>query len=410
MSSLDQVVKGTPETSPVSSRSHANQHANQSSTNTQLPIPNPITILPSSPPQIYLNLLILEASLRSQYLLLRARRRQNNFFLLLLGLWNTFFLYALFLQPREDGGIGGSVYWVIETTEKVALMGGVVTGILVWGTGQWERGIRWPRRFVGVTNRGLRTMNCKIIILKGRWWRELLGHFSFLFPYSSFHQSPGSAYHIVEKRRHQMGRPVEDDLDLIREEDLAPGGDFIKLLLLPKPFSSDFRENWEQYRSEYWEKENSRRAGLLQKLKVQERQKVKEDGGWFWWAGVWPKKRGWNNREGDVEKIPARHSERDSKRLSIRRGESHSGTASRSSTPGSITPGSIDTDERPSSRSSRRGSMGPSDGRRKVRGSSSHSSTKSFHPRSNLTAMTPSHSPLTRNSSGFGTSSGNETS
>ena len=420
VSKLDQVVKGAapPGTSLNPSSRSPSPASDAEDRVPSIPhVSDPLSILPSSPPQIYLNLLILEASLRSQYLLLRARRKQNTFFLFLLGLWNTFFFYALFLQPREDGsGIGGSVYWVVETTEKVALMGGVVTGILVWGTGQWERGVRWPRRFVGVTNRGLRTMNCKIIVLKGPWWKELLGHFSFLFPYSLFHPSPGSAYHFVdasqEKRaQHQIAKHgLDDELDLVREEDLAPGGDFIKLLLLPKPFSPDFRENWELYRSEYWEKENGRRAALLRQLKVQERQRARGEGGWLWWLGLWShKNRGWN-RDGDVEKLPPRHhSGRDSKRLSVRRGESHSRTASRSSTSGSV-----DTDERPSSRSSRRSSMGgPSEGRRKARGSSSsnsHLSAKSpaAHTRPNLTALTPNRSPLTRSSSSFGTSSGNE--
>jgi len=78
-------------------------------------LPDPLASLPSSPPQIYLNLLILEASLRAQWLQLRTRRRQHTFFLTLLGLWTIFFGYALFLAPREDGsGVGGSVYWVVE--------------------------------------------------------------------------------------------------------------------------------------------------------------------------------------------------------------------------------------------------------------------------------------------------------
>ena len=142
--------------------------------------------------------LILEASLRSQYLTLRTRRRQNVLFLTLLVGWNAFFFYALFLQPREDGsGIGGSIYWAVETIEKVALMGGIVTAILVWGTGQWERGVRWPRRFVAVTNRGLRTMNCKLIVLKEPWLKELWQHLLFLFPFSSFYGSNGSRHSKV---------------------------------------------------------------------------------------------------------------------------------------------------------------------------------------------------------------------
>ena len=206
-SKLDQIVKGTPlagsvsippgtsrSPSPVSMSGGAD--AGTSRPTTPLNPSDPLAALPSSPPQIYLNLLILEASLRSQYLTLRARRRQHTFFLLVLTVWITWFSYALFLRPREDGsGVGGSVYWVVEMAEKVALMGGIVTGILIWGTGQWERGVKWPRRWVGVANRGLRSINAKIVIIKGSWWRETLGLLSFLFPYSSFFPDSGSSFH-----------------------------------------------------------------------------------------------------------------------------------------------------------------------------------------------------------------------
>ena len=413
-SRLDEVVKGAaPPGTSVSSVVSRSPSPASPPENTQptSPPPNvgsypsdPMGSLPSSPPQIYLNLLILEASLRSQYITLRARRRQNTFFIFLLTVWNTVFFYLLFLQPREDGsGIGGSVYWVVETAEKVALMGGIVTGILIWGTGQWERGVRWPRRFVGTTNRGLRTMNCKIVVIKGPWWKEVLGHFSFLFPWSSFYPSQGSAYHYNdvswEKRGSSVSRHATDEeMDLIREEDLAPGGDYIKLLLLPKPFSPDFRENWELYRTEYWEKENERRALLLRRLRQRERQRAKEQGGWLWWMGVHRQgKPRTAEKDGDVEKLHSRQiSEKDTKRLASRRGESHSRNASRSSTPGSL-----EGEERPPSRTSRRGSL--NDGRRRAKGGAAMGSTKfgASQPRSSL-------SPLTRGGSSFGSSSGNE--
>ena len=375
---LDQIVKGaavpsasapehkTRELSPELFHDSGENHDA-----TPAAITDPTALLPSSPPQIYLNLLILEASLRSQYLTLRARRRQNVFFLGLLATWNVFFFYALFLQPREDGsGIGGSIYWVVETTEKVALMGGIVTGILIWGTGQWERGVRWPRRFVAVTNRGLRTMNCKIIVLKGPWWKEFWHHLSLLLPLSSYYTSYGSSYHYVEvipERQHQHTKHIrEDEYEHVREEDLAPGGDCVRLLLLPKPFSPDFRENWELYRNEYWEKENERRAQLLQRVRQQQRQNSRDQGRWI------PQLTGSGgstpvvvqSREGDLEKSTLRpYNEKDARRTAGRRPESHLHTAPRSSAPSTL-----DTEDRPPSRDAR-GSLTSADGRRKGRGS-----------------------------------------
>ena len=352
--SLNQLVKGAP-TAPVRSSPPAPLPPLAPAPSTSAAekyTPPDVANLPSAPPQIYLNLLILESSLRSQYLHLLSRRRLNTFFTLLLALWNAFFLYALFLRPREDGiGHGGSIYWVIEVSEKLALMGGMVTALLIWATGQWERGVRWPRRWLSTTNRGLRVFNLRCVILRRKWYREWLGHLSFLIPFGLFWSEEGggfSDWHLVE---HENGQVVE--------EDLAKGGDYIMLLLLPKSFSPEFRENWEEYRSEYWAKENDRRAALRKKVKVQRRSKAKDAGGWKWYTGLWrltPRHHRRNNQ--DLEKHSAQHhaphhqhhqrgnsrtNEKDallkqSHRRSLRRessaaGASHSRQSSRSSTP-----------------------------------------------------------------------------
>ena len=231
-----------------------------------------LATLPSSPPQIYLNLLILESSLRSQYLHLLSRRRLNTFFLLLLAFWNSLFFYLLFLRPREDGsGLGGSVYWFFETCEKLALLGGIFTAWLIYITGQWERGVKWPRKWVGTTNRGLRTFNLRVVVNKRPVW----SHLSFLVPMGLFGERHAD-WHIVEE---PPGRIVE--------EDLAPGGGDVQLLLLPKSFSPEFREQWDIYRADYWEKENARRLSLKDKMLAQKRAKAKETGGWKWWTGTW---------------------------------------------------------------------------------------------------------------------------
>ncbi|PWY82947.1 hypothetical protein BO70DRAFT_396185 [Aspergillus heteromorphus CBS 117.55] len=398
--SLDQLVKGAPATGsrpgssatqssePLAPASQSYAASSDPSSPPRSSTPDPLSTLPSSPPQIYLNLLILESSLRAQYLALRERRRQNTFFLLLLAIWNVYFAYALFLRPREDGrGVGGSVYWVVEMWDKVALMGGVVTALLVWGTGQWERGVRWPRRWLAVANRGLRTMNCKIVIIRGPWWQELLSYLSFLFPFSApFFPSSVGDFHYMERpvsekrgsRQHYQQYYNHDTESGLVQEDLGPGGDYIQLLLLPKSFSPEFRQNWDEYRSEFWDKENERRTQLRQKLRQKERHLAQQDGGWLWWFGV-----SWKvsqrrrvaaatiNRPADADKAQHQHRHHahhpsisklnhEPKSPSRRgtRSDSHSRTPSRSTTP-------VDTDDRPPSRSSasgrpRRGSTSPS--------------------------------------------------
>ncbi|PVI01167.1 hypothetical protein DM02DRAFT_495382, partial [Periconia macrospinosa] len=321
---------------------------------------DPTALLPSAPPQIYLNLLILEASLRSQYLTLRARRRQNMFVLFLLAIWIVFFFYLMWLRPREDGkGIGGSKYWVVDMSQKVCFITGVVTALLFWATGQWERGVRWPRRWIGVANRGLRGMNAKIVVIRGPWWQWLAGWLVFMMPFSGGlwgGETGGSSYHFInvsQEKKHDFndGRPrhrITEDGKEYAEEDIAPGGDLIKLLLLPKPFTPDFREGWEIYRTEYWERENERRAELRKRVQARRREIARAEGGIFWWTGWrgWKRARGiGSGRASDIEKTGHAHSHhlshsasfKDRKRrpsvLRGREGSTHSRSSSRSTTP-----------------------------------------------------------------------------
>lgn len=347
MSDIDSLVKGAPlpGRDPTAPSSNTPSGDGSIAASTSGKAGDPLSSTPSSPSMIYLNLLILEASLRSQYLALRARRRHHTFFLLLLGAWILGFGYALFLAPREDGsGVGGSVYWVVDVLEKVCFMGGVITAALVWATGIWDRGVRWPRRWFNTSNRGLRHINCKVVLLKRSWWAEWLLTLGWFLTYGLLSNSSGtSSYRYVEPA---VLREVERDMNINNtggqhhpslstssaagaaggalssltaegsrdeekgarrssgqhhqrasfsfhssntthnvghEEDLAPGGDYVKLLLLAKPFSPTFRENWEIYRQEYWDRENERRALIRNKLKQQDRELRRSAGGWFWW-------------------------------------------------------------------------------------------------------------------------------
>ncbi|KAF4977459.1 hypothetical protein FZEAL_6023 [Fusarium zealandicum] len=363
---------------------------------------DPLSHAPSSPSMIYLNLLILEASLRAQFLELRARKRHHTFFLTLLTLWVTLFGYALFLAPREDGrGVGGSIYWAVEGAEKVCFMGGIITAILVWVTGIWERGIRWPRRWFVISNRGLRGFNCKLVIIRRPWWAEALSTIGFFLTYGLFSHTASSSYRYVEP---SLLREVEKELQLSsdnhptlvlphedeerggHEEDLAPGGDYVKLLLLAKPFSATFRENWELYRTEYWEKENERRALLRQKVQERDHQVAKEQYGWFWWL-PWRQSQ---VRRHDHEKTPPHPRHLVVERERRRRGSSvrrTSVSSTRSQTP------TLDGEEL---QVSRRPSSGSVSGRRKKLSTSS----KPKRPGNDSRSVTPDFpSPLARESS-----------
>ncbi|KAI5463405.1 Spo7-like protein-domain-containing protein [Mariannaea sp. PMI_226] len=359
-------------------------------------IGDPLNHTPSSPSMIYLNLLILEASLRAQFLELRARKRHHTFFLTLLTLWIAFFGYALFFAPREDGqGVGGSIYWAVEGAEKVCFMGGIITAVLVWATGIWERGIRWPRRWFVISNRGLRGFNCKLVIIRRPLWAEALSTIGFFLTYGLFSHTASSSYRYVEPsilrevdkelqitndNHPTLILPHDDEEKAGQEEDLAPGGDYVKLLLLAKPFSANFRENWELYRTEYWEKENERRALLRIKVKKRDRELAKQQFGWFWWL-PW---RRVQYRRPDVEKITQHprhpHIERRRRGSSVHRS---SISSSRSQTP------TIEEDQPVL----RRPSSGSVSGRRKKLSTSS----KAKRPANDSRSVTPEiPSPLAR--------------
>lgn len=422
---LDSIVKGAP-----LSQSLKDVDAPTSGITAATKPGDPLSSTPSSPSMIYLNLLILEASLRAQCLELRARRRHHSFFLMLLSLWTLGFGYALFLAPREDGsGVGGSVYWVVEMAEKVCFMGGIVTAVLVWATGIWDRGVRWPRKWFGVSNRGLRGFNCKLVVVKTHWWTEALSTLAWFLTYGLF-SNTGSSYRYVEP---SILREVDRELKLTaqghstlpilsedeerggHEEDVSPGGDYVKVLLLAKPFSPTFRENWELYRTEYWERENERRALIRAKLKDRDRKILKQHGGWFWWL-PWRKAAilARYNRSLHITGDPEKHSQhhhhahhprhmavagehRRTRSSSVRRG-SVSAASSRSPTP------SIEVDDASVSRKPSTASNA-SDKRRKKLSSGSFSKTQR-RPVVEGRSLTPENpSPLARESSVISTGS-----
>ena len=205
--------------------------------------------------------------------------------------------------------------------QKVGFITGMVTALLFWATGQWERGVRWPRRWIGIANRGLRGFNAKIVVIRGPWWSELASWIAFCAPFSGGlwgGETGGSSYHFINMTQEKKtdladGRPrhrILEDGKEYAEEDIAPGGDYIKVLLLPKPFSPDFRENWEVYRTEYWERENERRAELRKRVRARQREIARAEGGWLWWTGWrgWKKARGVKSGMGDVERTGSHHS------------------------------------------------------------------------------------------------------
>ena len=189
----------------------------------------------------------------------------------------------------------------------------------------------------------------KVVVVRGSFLTEVKGWLGMLDPLGWFREQKVN-FQILPKdieagttKDHHWNHYASRH-GLV-EEDLAPSGDVLKLLLLPKPFSPDFREGWENYRMEYWERENTRRAELRKVVKARQREVARRDGGWLWRTG-W---RGWRNvrifssksrRQLDLEKLALKEQpSADRLKEKVRRREdqlrsgSHSRSSSRSSTP-----------------------------------------------------------------------------
>lgn len=299
---LDLAVKGSlPSTSsppllPSSASSPLSSASSTTHPRPPLPPANPLDSAPCSPPQVYLNLLILEASLRSQYLHHLSRRRKSTLFLLLLFLWVGFFFYRLFV-------LGRSPYYYLSLLEKFGFGGGVVAAFLYHATGYYHRSIVEPRQFVCVANRGLRGFNVKLVKVPLSykewvlWWWDW---YTFSPPPASARLPPARRTSTAKRRTssvharrpappiHTHGHTasisatmaggkssslltphleeaMEDD-DNDEVEGYLPGGLHLKIVILPKRFTPDFRERWEDYRAEYWEHENEIRANHRKEL------------------------------------------------------------------------------------------------------------------------------------------------
>ncbi|KAK9240029.1 Sporulation/nuclear morphology [Lipomyces kononenkoae] len=250
-------------------------------------VSDPMDSIPASPTQIYRNMLVLEESLRSQYIALRVRRYKYTLFCALLVLWTLYFYYGVFIWC--------SVYAYVHLFHKLCLMIGVVTLSLFYLSGLYSKTMVYPRKFLSNTNKGLRQFNLKVVSTHSSTSKAFVAEATRAFkiafykiwyrprpPPSSYHTDSTSSLHSAQAhhqqgshRRRSSSNSSSNKPPLASKTSSArlpyyhyyyyhhkpPGGDVVKIVMLPKAFSAEFREGWEVYRQEYWEKENERRAG-----------------------------------------------------------------------------------------------------------------------------------------------------
>lgn len=207
---LSEPGEGTPRRRRRSSAAASSTHSRSSSASSILSHEPPS---PSHPANVFRNLLIMEESLRVEYVQIRYTRRKYTLFVVLLIASTLYFAYTVFIDP--------SIYRVIHFFNRLFLMISLVTIVLFYISGSYTKTLVHSRKFIHNTNKGLREFNVKLVKIPPAWMESLI---DVLW-------SP--AY---------SNRP----------------GRVVKIVLSPRAFNPDTVEGWEIYRQEYWNREYDR--------------------------------------------------------------------------------------------------------------------------------------------------------
>ncbi|KAK9463091.1 Spo7-like protein-domain-containing protein [Lipomyces oligophaga] len=271
-------LASSPSSSPPSSPALLPTTSSVPSTSLPPTTMDPLLSAPSNPAQIYRNMMILEESLRLQHKALRDRRREYTAFCSLLALWTAYFYYSIF-HSSSSSKVSSSF---IQALQKLALASSIITFALFYLSGLYSKTIVIPRRFLNNTNKGLRQFNLKLVVIPSAPQSALLAvairSLRVYFYKARYRPRPPSppalqqqisSHHPTRRRSSSSASSTSAPSSLSPKlpyyhyyiyHHSPPGGDLVKLVMLPKSFPPDVREAWELYRSEYWQKENSRRA------------------------------------------------------------------------------------------------------------------------------------------------------
>lgn len=200
--------------------------------------------------KIFRNLLILEESLRQQVIQQRALRRKYLTFLAVLCSLIASISHHLYFTQHS-----GTFTVVLQLT----LLALLVTLMLYHLSGEYQKTIVLPRRFLSSTNKGLRQLNVRLVKIKTSLTDssvDLIREFGLFLctmclrslhtVYPSMIQNPKSKLEVFLVSGQLQCQPRFGLTD-------------VKLMLMPRSFNTDIREGWELYRNEFWVNEGVRR-------------------------------------------------------------------------------------------------------------------------------------------------------
>lgn len=200
--------------------------------------------------KIFRNLLILEESLRQQVIQQRTLRRKYVTFLAVLCSLIAGITHHLYVSQYRGP---------FRVLLQLLLLMLVVTLLLYHLSGEYQKTIVLPRKFLSSTNKGLRQLNVRLVKIKTTYTdssADLIREFGLFlcsmalkFCHTAFPSmilNPKSKLEIwlvLAQLRCQPRFGLND----------------VKLVLIPRSFSTDIREGWELYRNEFWVNEGVRR-------------------------------------------------------------------------------------------------------------------------------------------------------
>ncbi|RLV96099.1 Sporulation-specific protein SPO7 [Spathaspora sp. JA1] len=208
--------------------------------------------------KVFRNLLILEESLREQVIQQRAMRRKYLTFLALLCSIIASLIHHLFILDASMSSTGTT-----RVILQFLLLATIITLTLYHLSGEYQKTIVLPRKFLSSTNKGLRQLNVRLVKIKTPLIdkitdliREIslyivtinLDMFHKISPFSI--QNPNSKIEVFLVSCQSQCQPRIGVTD-------------VKLVLNARVFNVDIREGWELYRSEFWINEGVRRRNNM---------------------------------------------------------------------------------------------------------------------------------------------------
>lgn len=202
--------------------------------------------------KIFRNLLILEESLREQVIQQRAMRRKYLTFLSILCSLIASLTHHLYLM---DSPVNGSVRVILQFT----LLALLVTLMLYHLSGEYQKTIVLPRKFLSSTNKGLRQLNVRLVKIKTPFTdsiTDLIREF-ILFNATMCRNALHNVYPSTQNNKKSKLEVFLASCQLQCQPRIGVAD--VKLVLNARVFNTDVREGWELYRSEFWVHEGVRR-------------------------------------------------------------------------------------------------------------------------------------------------------